>query len=172
VFWNWLVSILIITFGFVVIRGAPYVPSRTRYIKNAFDKLYKLGKDDLLVDWGSGDGIVLRLASRKKARAVGYEMNPILVVISKLFSLHDRRVKVKMADFWLTKLPDDTTIVYVFITTNHLKSVKKRMQEESNRLNRPLKLMMYGNVFRDIKPDNTLEAYSLYTFSPLQTNEA
>jgi hypothetical protein len=172
VFWNWLIGILVITFGFVVIRGAPYVPSRTKYINRAFDKLYKLGNGDVLVDLGSGDGIVLRLASRQKAKAIGYEMNPILVIISRILSIHDQNVKVRMTDFWLTKFPDDTTIVYVFITTNHLKKLAKKMQQESNRLKRPLKLMTYGGVFSDIKPDDELEAYRLYTFFPLQTDEA
>jgi spermidine synthase len=50
----------------------------------AFHELYQLTENDNFVDIGSGDGVVLREASKIGARAVGFEINPILVFISTL----------------------------------------------------------------------------------------
>ena len=137
--WTWIVGIIVLFLGLSVIRGAPYVPSQRRYIKQALTKLYKLTEKDVLVDLGSGDGIVLRLASKHKAHAIGYEINPVLALISKILSFKDNRVQIRMVDFWLTDLPEDTTVVYTFITSGYLKKLSKKMQSEADRLGRPLK---------------------------------
>ena len=81
-----IVCIVVLLFGFVVFRGAPYVPSKRRDIKRAFEELYPLDDSDTLVDIGSGDGVVLRMAAKRGAHAVGYELNPILVLVSRWLS--------------------------------------------------------------------------------------
>ena len=82
--WFWIFFALFMIFSLVVFRGSPYVPSQKKYIFEAFTKLYKISKNDLLIDIGSGDGIVLRQAARLGAKAIGFEINPILVLISKI----------------------------------------------------------------------------------------
>ncbi|MGE5327872.1 MAG: hypothetical protein ACM3KH_00905, partial [Thiobacillus sp.] len=101
-------------FSFMVFFGAPYVPSRPSFIRQAFDELYSLSDKDVLVDIGSGDGSVLREASRRGSRAVGYEINPLLVILSKLISGKDKKVQVVLTDFWRSHLPKDTTVIYLF----------------------------------------------------------
>lgn len=165
----WIIGCIILLFGFVVFRGAPYVPSQKRYVRQAFSELYPLGPDDVLVDVGSGDGIVLRLASEYGARAVGYELNPLLVVISRFLSRGDGRVVVQLADFWPTPLPDATTIVYAFAVTRDIKKMIHKMQHEADRLQRPLRFMSYGNALTGHEADASLSAYHLYTFYPLQS---
>src|SRR5680860_1758140 len=91
--WLWLFFVTIaIFFGAVVFRGAPYVPSQKFYINQALRELYPISNKDLLIDIGSGDGVVLREASKLGARAIGYEINPFLVIISRLLSRKDNRV--------------------------------------------------------------------------------
>ena len=68
-------------FGVVAFIGAPYVPSHKKYVRRAFEH-FGFGEGDVLVDAGSGDGIVLRIASKQGMRAIGYEINPVLVLIS------------------------------------------------------------------------------------------
>jgi hypothetical protein len=63
------VSLLAIFFGLVVFIGAPYVPSQRKYVRRAFEHL-GLGAKDVLVDIGSGDGVVLRIAASYGAKAV------------------------------------------------------------------------------------------------------
>ena len=76
------VAVLVGLFLLTALRGAPYVPSRSRDLERAFDELYKLAADDLLVDIGSGDGRVLMMAVKRGARAVGFEINPVLAKVS------------------------------------------------------------------------------------------
>lgn len=171
IWWMWLVWLIVLTFGFVVFRGAPYVPSRRRYIKEAFSKLYPLTDKDVLIDVGSGDGIVLRLASEFGARAIGYELNPILVIISRFISGRDKNVSVKLADFWLMAIPDDTTVVYAFMVTRDIKKFVKKMESEVVRIKHPVHLILYGNKLPERTADKTLQGYRLYTFSPLQIDK-
>ena len=91
------IAAVVLLFGFVAFTGAPYVPSRRRDLQKAFDELYRLKKTDMLVDIGSGDGVVLREASRRGARAIGYELQPLLVLISRWLSRHDEKVSVRVA---------------------------------------------------------------------------
>jgi hypothetical protein len=158
-------------FGVVVFFGAPYVPSQKKYIRRVF-KYIALGADDLLVDVGSGDGVVLRSASRCGATALGYEINPILVLISKVLSAGDSRVSVVNANFWKAKLPEQTTIVYAFSVTRDEKKLTQLLQREANRLQRPLKLLCLGSPFRLVQPVDSFDAYALYLFQPLQVKNA
>ncbi|HEY8886261.1 MAG TPA: hypothetical protein VIM31_02040 [Candidatus Microsaccharimonas sp.] len=158
-------------FGLVVFLGAPYVPSHRKDVKRAFE-YFDLNASDLLVDVGSGDGVILRIASSYGAKAVGYEINPILVGISRLLSLRDERVTVLLQNLWLAKLPDETTVVYAFAVHRDEKKLITLMQREANRLNKPLKLLCYASPFSHIRAVDTFEAYHLYIFQPLQPKNA
>ncbi|MBC7869168.1 class I SAM-dependent methyltransferase [Candidatus Saccharibacteria bacterium] len=168
--WLWGIGVFVVLFGLVAFRGAPYVPSQKKYVRQAFSELYPLSHKDTLVDVGSGDGIVLRVASKCGARAIGYEINPLLVLISRFISRHDKNVEVKLVDFWLTQLPDRTTVVYAFAATPYIKKMIHKMQCEANRLQRPLRYISYGNVLAGLEADASVGAYRLYTFYPLQSS--
>ena len=165
------VAVLVLFFGAVSFIGAPYVPSQKKYIKRVF-KYLKLGAHDVLVDVGSGDGVVLRVASKFGATAIGYEINPVLVLISKLLSFGDRRVSISLENFWSAKLPDDTTLVYVFSVTRDERKLIKLMQREADRLGKPLKLLCHASPFHQMEAVDTFEAYSVYVFYPLQLKNA
>jgi hypothetical protein len=168
----WLVAAIVLLFGFVVFRGAPYVPSHRREVLRAFSELYPVGVDDVVVDVGSGDGIILRLASARGARAVGYELNPVLVIISRFLSRGDKNVKVYLSDFWLTKLPDDTTLVYAFTVTRDIEKMAKKLQGEADRLGHPLYFVSYGSSIGTHEKLKELGAHHLYRFDPLQEMKA
>jgi hypothetical protein len=125
-----------------------------------------------LVDVGSGDGVVLRVASRLGARAIGYELNPLLVVISRLLSRRDGRVAIYLADFWLTKLPSETTVVYGFMVTRDMPKMVKKMQKEADRLHHTIHFLTYGNEIAGQKPDRTVGGYHRYAFYPLHADKA
>jgi predicted RNA methylase len=107
--WLWVVAGIVVLAGFVAFTGAPYVPSKRRDVAKAFDELYPLTSKDVLVDIGSGDGIVLRMASKYGAKAIGYEIHPVLVLVSRLLSRRDKNVRVRLANFWRVPLPDTNT---------------------------------------------------------------
>ncbi len=164
----WLVTVLILLFGFVVFWGAPYVPSKKRDVALVFTELYPIGKNDLLVDIGSGDGVVLRMAADRGARAVGYELNPLLVVISRFLSRKEPKVTIILADFWRATLPDDTTVVYTFGESRDIKKMAEKIQYEATRLQKPLEFISYGFAVPGLTPTRQTRAHFLYTMNPLQ----
>ena len=170
--WFWLLFSVVIVFGFVVFRGAPYVPSRKRQLAEAFDVLYRLTDQDLLVDIGSGDGIVLREAAKRGAAAIGYELNPVLVLISRFISRRQPLVRVYLADFWFVQLPRETTVVYVFGESRDIKKMAQKVADEATRLNKKLFFISFGFAVPDIAAVKKVGAYYLYEFTPLQVDKA
>ena len=162
---------LFVFFGLVVFIGAPYVPSHRKDVQRAFD-YFGIGDLDTLVDIGSGDGIILRIASRYGARSIGYEINPVLVAISRLLSRRDYRVTVQLQNAWTAQLPQSTTIVYAFAVNRDEGKLVGVLQQAANRLQKPLKLLCYGSPFKHIVATDNFEAYHLYIFQPLQPKNA
>lgn len=158
-----IVAVFIVCFGFVVFRGAPYVPTRRKQIQQAFDELYAVSNKDIVVDLGSGDGALLREAAKRGAKAFGYELNPILSVISKLAS-QNKNITIKWADFWGQKLPEDTTIVYVFINSKDTKRMKKFLEAHVAHTKKNLKVISYAFTLPEIKPKKTVGPMRLYEF--------
>lgn len=162
----WLITlaVIVVVFGFVVFFGAPYVPSQQKYVRRAFENLYPLGPTDVLVDVGSGDGKVLRIAAGYGARAIGYELNPVLVVVSRILSVGQPKVTTRLANFWHTRLPEDVTIVYAFAVSRDGRKLQAMMQREAHRLGRPIRLLCLASPLKEKQPDKTFDAYALYTF--------
>lgn len=163
---------VVLLFGLVVFRGAPYVPSHQRQVRRAFEHLYPLHKNDVLVDVGSGDGVVLRLASQRGARAIGYELNPLLVAVSACLSRRDPRVTVRLRDFWLTPLPPEVTVVYGFLVSRDTEKMRQKLQGEANRLGKTLHYIAYGAPLERHRPIKKSGAHQLYMFAPLHTDQA
>lgn len=160
-------AIIIATFGFVVMVGAPYVPTKRGELKTALTKLYKLGKDDTLVDMGSGGGIVLRESALLGARAVGYEVNPILVLISKILSRSEPDVSTLLANVWRVRFPETTTVVYVFGESRDIKRITAKIEQEATRLKKDLMVISYGFTLPAKTPLKKVGAHFLYKISPL-----
>ena len=169
--WVIVVGVIVVLFGAAAFFGAPYVPSQRRYVERAFSDLYQLSKKDLLVDVGSGDGMVLRIARQKGARVVGYEINPVLVGISRWLSRGDSAVRVEWANFWRRPLPGGTTVVYAFSVQRDADRLARKMQAEADATGRSLELLAYGSPLKGIGSDATLDAYYRYTFKPSQAKK-
>jgi hypothetical protein len=115
----------------------------------------------------SGDGLVLREVSRCGARAVGYEIHPLFVIISKLFSVRDRHVSVKWANIWTAPFPNTVTVVYIFGVGRDGTKIIDKLQHETNQIGRSLILACYGNALPGIKPKQAAGAFYIYQFQPL-----
>lgn len=163
------VMLLVACFGLVVFRGAPYVPTHRWELKKAFTELYPLTPEDVVVDVGSGDGVVLREASSHGARAIGYEINPVLVYFSRWISHRHDGVEVRLADFWLVDLPDETTVVYAFTVSRDMPKMIRKLQAHVDRTGRSITYIGYGSGLPDREPLVRLGAHSLYRFTPLQS---
>lgn len=167
IFW-YIFAAIVILGGFMVFTGAPYVPSKPKEVKQALTKLYRLSDRDVLVDIGSGDGLVLRAASRRGARAVGYEIHPILVLVARWLSRGDKKVEVRWANFWRRPLPDDVTVVYTFGDNRDIGRMYDRVVSEATRLGRPIWLISYGFKVAKQKLVRQEGAHMLYRCEPLR----
>lgn len=168
----YIVGVLVCIVGAGAFFGAPYVPSKRGDVRRMFEALYVLSPEDTLLDIGSGDGVVLREASRRGARAIGYEINPVFYLVSRWFLRSSPRANVRWANAWRTPFPDSTTVVYIFSVHKDGPRVIRTLQAETNRLGRSLVLLCYGNPLPGYTPAETYEAYFLYIFQPLHLKEA
>lgn len=165
-----ILSAIALLLGFVVFFGAPYVPSRKRLLYAAFTELRPLLDTDVLLDLGSGDGVVLREAVRAGAgRAVGFELNPLLVLIANWLSRSDKRVSTRIANIWRVSFPVDVTLIYIFAEDRDIKKIDQRIQSEVNRLNRSIEVMSFAFKLPNRIPKAESKSYFLYKVNPLQS---
>lgn len=124
----WIVlGVIFLTFGVIVFRGAPYVPTHKRTVEALLDEL-PLKPGDIFVDVGSGDGVVLKLAAQRGYKAVGYELNPFLCLIAFMRCWPVRHsVKIYWRDFWLTSLPPNTKVVFTFLAGPFMQKFARKM---------------------------------------------
>jgi SAM-dependent methyltransferase len=150
----------------VLIGGAPFVPTRKKWIGDAM-KLAKVGPDDVVVDLGSGDGAVLLAALKLGVRRVtGYEINPGLAVLSRLRLWRFRkRAVIKVGNFFHAELPEDTTVIYLFQVQKVLKKIPKFIyQQRPNLRTKKLRVVCFGAEIPGQKFVRELGGMSLYEF--------
>ena len=157
---------IVFVFAITALTGAPYVPSFKSELKIAFKELYPLSDKDFIVDLGSGDGVVLKVASSFGASGVGYEINPFLVFISRIRLRRHKKFSVREENLFKAHFPDDTTIVYIFGEARDIKKMANHVQHEANRLNKKLYIISHGFQIPDMKPEKNVRAYFLYKISP------
>ena len=158
----WLVALIIVLpFALVLLVGAPYLPTRKKQANQALD-LLDLKKGDLVVDLGSGDGVVLVQAAKRGLRAVGYELNPLVFALSYLRVLpHRKLVKVRYGNFWNAKLSEDTKGVFVFLLDPYMKKLDQKLAKE---LQKGTKLVSYTFDIPGKKPIKSHDALNLYRY--------
>lgn len=116
-------------FGMVLLSGAPYVPSMRKQINAGLD-LLDLKRGQTMLELGCGDGRVLRAAAKRGWNAVGYEINPLLVLAAKLQTWRYRRqVRVVWANYWRSKWPEAQGI-YVFLLDPYMGKLDKKIIQE------------------------------------------
>ena len=168
----WAVGLVVALFMLTVLRGAPYVPTRNRDIDRVFDEVYRLQSTDVLVDIGSGDGKICFAAAKRGARAIGYEINPILVLISRWRAKGVKNVRFLWRDFLRSDLPSDTTVVYVFGDSRDIVRIADWVERQATQLAQPIYLLSYAFELpgRVVVAQN--KSHLLYEITPtLQTEK-
>lgn len=146
----------------IVFVGAPYVPTKSRDLQKIL-KATGLKKGELIVDLGSGDGRLLIEAAKSGYRAVGYELNPFLELLTWWRLRHYRaQADVRMVDFWKTDLPTDTKAVFVFLAAPFMKRLEIVIENEAKRLGHDLVLVSYGFELPGRKPIRTDGSLMVY----------
>ena len=132
---------LLIPTAYAAKIGAPYAPTRLPVVRKAF-QLIGLNKNDFLVDLGAGDGSILLEASKHSARALGYELSPIMwfiiwlrlnifPLLTKEGSARRGRGVVKLANFYSQQLPPKTTVVFAFLMPNIMPRVLEFLKKQN-----------------------------------------
>lgn len=159
--WVFLFYAVVLFFGLVVFFGAPYLPTKKQTIEDAF-KLADLQAGQTLLELGSGDGRVLLAAAKRGVHAVGYELNPILVVWSWLITLRYRRlVKVRWGNYWLANWPA-TDVVYVFLLQKYMKKLDNKIVQTY--AGKKVKLVSLAFTIPGKKPAKKTSELYLYTY--------
>jgi SAM-dependent methyltransferase len=115
-------------FGGVILRGAPYVPTLGPQAQAALE-LLDLQPGQTLLELGSGDGKVLVVAAQAGLNVVGIELNPFLVLVSRLRTWRYRRqVRVIWGDFWRVDWPE-CDAVFAFLLGRFMGKLDSRMAE-------------------------------------------
>jgi cyclopropane fatty-acyl-phospholipid synthase-like methyltransferase len=132
-------SLLIILFliGFIVllaysmIRGAPYAPIGKQKLQDMIE-LLNIKKGEKAVDIGSGDGRIVIALAKHGAEAHGYEINPLLVYLSRRKIKKEgleKKAFIHMTDMWRENF-SAFDIVTLFMTPHALKGLEKKLQKE------------------------------------------
>jgi SAM-dependent methyltransferase len=148
------------------IAGAPYVPSQKTQLHETFTRLYPLKSSDLLVDLGSGDGIVLACAAERGARAIGVELNPIMALLSRVHLRRNKKISIKCGNMYYYRLPAETTVVYAYANHFVIQKLYSHVQAEATRLGHRLYLISNAFDCQAVKPQKRSETHYLYRIEP------
>lgn len=168
IFLTFLLILLIIQFSIVfyflytqiIEPGAIYYPTKMDVVKKML-KLANVTKKDTVLDLGSGDGRILIEAAKLGAKAIGYEINPVLVKrsrkkIEKLGLSHLATVHLK--SFWHVDF-DQATIITLYLFPNFMNRLQKLLDKK---MTHPLLLVSNDYQFpqkKFIKKDQKIFLY-------------
>jgi len=154
-----LILIFFLTLAFLT--GAPYVPTKNQ-TANKMLEFSDLKPGMKLYDLGSGDGKLLFMASYFGAKAVGFEINPLLVILTniKSFLKRDKNTVAYWKNFWKADFSDaDAVFVYL---------LPWRMQELEKILIKNLKkgslVISNSFIFPNLKIEKQDEKSHVYCF--------
>ena len=138
----------------------PYVATSGKKLETII-KLAQIKKNQTIIDLGSGDGRLLIESAKKGARAIGYEINPFLILLSKmrasLKGLSDH-ITVNSQDLWKADLKvADVIIVYAL-----RKSMKKFEDFVTSNAKPGTKIIVNTNPFPTKKPQKHENGVFLY----------
>jgi len=160
----WVFGVGVLLFGGVVAVGAPYLPTLAPRTKDALE-LLKLKPGQTMLELGCGDGRVLLAAAKKGIHGVGYELNPVLVVVAKLMTWRYRAiVRIKWANYWQVKLPQADGI-YVFLLDRYMSKLDTKITQEQQG---SLRLVSFAFKVPDKKP--AAEKSGLFAYDYVYTN--
>ena len=104
--------------------GAPYIQNDDKVIVESL-KLAKVNKETKLIDLGSGNGKVLRIAQKhfNTLECLGYELAPWPYFLSKIHKTKTLRKSIFDADL------NDVDVIYVYLLPKLLKKLSNKFAQ-------------------------------------------
>jgi 16S rRNA A1518/A1519 N6-dimethyltransferase RsmA/KsgA/DIM1 with predicted DNA glycosylase/AP lyase activity len=154
--------VVVLLFSFVVAFGAPFLPTLSKRVDDAIE-LIELKEGQTLLELGSGDGRLLKAAAKKGINSVGFELNPILVVYSRITTWKYRKyVTVKWGNYWNKKWPEADAI-YVFLLNPYMSKLHKKVVQYSNK--KPLTVVSFAFKITEKKPSKEINSMFQYKYN-------
>ena len=104
----------------------PYVATKKGKVATIIE-LANIKPGETAIDLGSGDGRLLFATAQKGAKAIGYELNPLLVALTNLkawfFHLRGEQVKVYRSDLWKADLKN-ADVIFVYARQGTMKRME------------------------------------------------
>lgn len=145
----WLLALLLGISGFLyaVFFGAPFVPAFQVDIDELLE-LTQVGKGTSFVDLGSGNGKVLLAAAKRGANVIGYEINPVLWLVS-LWRLRrfGKTSKVYLRSMWHADIRS-VDVVFLYLHTNWMDKMERKLTKEAKEGSR---VVSYVFEFKGLK---------------------
>ncbi|MCA9348997.1 hypothetical protein KC878_02505 [Candidatus Saccharibacteria bacterium] len=150
---------LTICFAFVLLIGAPYLPTGKKQIEQALT-LLDLRPGQTLYELGAGSGGLTLAAAKQGIHVTAYEVNPILVLVLKWRCRKLKHVNIVNKNFWKANLqPADG--IYVFLLDRFMSALDVKISKQAKA---GTKLVSYTFKIRDKKPAKTLGPMYLYEY--------
>lgn len=152
----------------IIAPGAVYFPTPTQTIHQMLD-LAQVGPKDTVIDLGSGDGRILIEAAKRGAKAIGYEIDPILVSQSRRLAKKENLshlITVRHQNMWRADF-NQATIITLYLFPNFMDRLQRLLE---NKLTHPLKLVSHDYRFTHKKEQKNINNIYLYTFPYIKTD--
>lgn len=141
--------------------GGEWVPTP----QNIIDRMLKIAqanKNDVVYDLGSGDGKIILSAAKLGATAVGIEIDPLRVLLSKIKIKLARldNAKVELGDLYKSDARS-ATIVTLFLLPKTMAKLENKLRKE---LRKGTKVVSYRFIFKNWKPVKIDETNKIYLY--------
>ena len=111
----------------------PFVPATEKQIENVLKLCHRCENKRKLIDLGSGDGRIVHAAARRGYVAVGYEINPWLVLYSKVYSCLKGipNTSFRRRDLWKENYSNFDNII-IFGVAEMMNELSYKLEKEMN----------------------------------------
>src|SRR3989344_2228463 len=154
------VVVMGIFFAIDIFLDLPYVGTKKGKIAT-ITKLAQIKNKETIIDLGSGDGRLLFAAAAKGAQAVGYELNPLSVLVSRLHAHlagHSENVMVYRQNMWQADLKV-ADIIFVYSLKSKIKKFEDFIWQNAKKGTR---IIVNTNPFPHKKPVKVENGIFLY----------
>lgn len=143
--------------------GPIYYPSKPKKIKTMLD-LAKITSKDTVIDLGSGDGVILFEVAKRGAKAIGYEIDPILVqkTKKKVKALGlEKQITVYCKSMWKADLTP-ATVIALYLFPRFMNRLQKKIEKE---VKKPIRVVSNDYQFSNKKYLKKKDKAFLYQFN-------
>ena len=149
---------------FVILFGAPYVPTLAKSRDDAL-QLLALKPGQTLYELGSGDGSLLVEAAARGLNVVGYELNPLLVLLSKFRTRrYKKKVRVVWGNLWKAYFSKADGI-FIFQIDRIMNKLDAKIKTETQ--GKQLRVASHAFKIPGKRPAQKRGAVLLYVYNPV-----